>query len=52
MKSILALLALVLCSCGTTQLTPEQAKQYADLAHSVVGNGIQDYKEIKPLVNQ
>lgn len=32
-------------------LTPEQAGAYAKTAHTVIQGGLQDYKEIKPLID-
>lgn len=31
----------------STPPTPEQIKAYSDATHSVIGNGLQDYKAVK-----
>lgn len=43
------LLAATLCVGTCVTITPDQAASYAATAHTVVGNGLADYKTIKPL---
>lgn len=51
MKLLIGIL-LLLTGCAGQTITPEQAQAYANVAHSVTSNAIQDYKTIHPLINK
>lgn len=45
---VFVVLAICLFGCANAP-DPAVVQQYADTAHQIVGNGISDYKQIKPL---